>query len=469
MSGGAARKTIHFVSLGCPKNRVDTEVMLGVSELAGYRLVEDAAAAEVIVVNTCGFIEAAKQESIDTVLELADMKSQGSCRRLVVAGCLSQRYPEQLAQGLPEVDHFLGSSDMLRLSAILDGSVERRMLVGNPADYVFSLADPRRLSLHRASAYVKIAEGCSRRCSFCAIPSFRGKQRSRSIEDVEGEVRRLCRAGTVEVNLISQDTVSYGRDLRRGGRGPRQADLVQLIDALEQVEGLAWLRVFYLYPEVLPDALIARFARGGKLVPYVDMPFQHASDAMLKRMRRGYDAARQRRLVERLREAVPGIAIRTSFIVGHPGESDADFAELCEFVRSSEFDHVGVFRYSHEDGTHSHTMDDVVDEARIGERAEALMEIQRDVSRRRLRAMLGREIEVLVEGASDEHELLLQGRHRGQAPEVDGVVLLTNDTAAPGDLRRAKVVQAADYDLVAELLPSERAARPPGKRLSVLK
>jgi ribosomal protein S12 methylthiotransferase len=456
MTTPAPTRTIHFVSLGCPKNRVDTEVMLGVSDQSGCQLVDDPAEAEVIVVNTCGFIESAKQESIDTILALSDMKQSGSCKRLVVAGCLSQRYPEDLARNLPEVDHFLGSSDMLALGHILrDGDLAPRMLVGNPADYVFKLSDPRRLSLGHHSAYVKIAEGCSRRCSFCAIPSFRGKLRSRPIEDIAGEVRRLTERGTVEINLVSQDTISYGRDL-----GP-DTDLSRLCETLTDIPGLRWLRLFYLYPDALDDRLLDLYASGandGKLVPYVDMPFQHASDRMLKRMRRGYNGARQRNVVERLRERVPGLSLRTAFIVGHPGETDQDFDALCDFVSWAEFDHVGVFRYSHEDGTHSHSLDEQVDQALIEERAQRLMELQLPISRAKLKAKIGQELEVLVEGVSEESEYLLQGRHRGQAPDVDGVVLLTNGSAQVGEIRRAKVTQAADYDLVAALRAAPRSA-----------
>jgi ribosomal protein S12 methylthiotransferase len=453
--GPAAReRTIHFVSLGCPKNRVDTEVMLGVSSGSGYRLVDDPAAAEVIVVNTCGFIESAKQESIDTILELSQHKKSGACRSLVVSGCLTQRYPEELAKGLPEIDHLLGSSDMLSLGRVLDDA-ERppRMLVGNPADYVYKIADPRQLSQAKHSAYVKIAEGCSRKCAFCAIPSFRGTQRSRPIADVVAEVERLCNAGTFEINLISQDTVSYGRDLKNG------TNLEQLVEALLAVDALGWLRLFYLYPDALTDRVIELLGAQNKLVPYVDMPMQHATDGMLKRMRRGYNQKRQRELVARLRAAVPALAFRTAFIVGHPGETQADFEALCAFVEESAFDHVGVFRYSHEEGTHSGTLEDLVDEDTMSARIEQLMTIQRAISRKKLRAKVGQTLDVLVEGISDESELLLQGRHAGQAPDVDGVVLLTNDTAQPGDLRRAKVKQAGDYDLVAELLP-DRTPRP---------
>jgi ribosomal protein S12 methylthiotransferase len=451
-------RTIHFVSLGCPKNRVDTEVMLGVSGDSGYRHVADAQDAEVIVVNTCGFVESAKQESIDTILALANMKKDGACKKLVVTGCLSQRYPEEMKKGFPEVDHFLGSSDMLVLGRVLSQSKVPKMLVGNPADHLSRASDPRVLSLGRHYAYLKIAEGCSRQCSFCAIPSFRGKQRSRTIEDIVTEAKSLAAQGVVELNVISQDTISYGKDLAE------KPKLVQLARALSEVEGIEWVRLFYLYPEAFSDELIALLAEGGKVVPYVDMPMQHATDRMLKRMRRGYNEDKQRRLIERLR-TVPGLSIRSAFIVGHPGETDQDFAQLCDFVRTSQLDHVGVFRYSHEDGTHSGTMEELVEPELIEARANELMDVQRGISAKRLKARVGEELTVLIEGASDESDLLLQGRHRGQAPEVDGVVILTqtsDEVVTPGELRRAKVTQAAEYDLVAKLLgdaPKRSAAK----------
>jgi ribosomal protein S12 methylthiotransferase len=277
---------------------------------------------------------------------------------------------------------------------------------------------------------------------------------------VVGEVTRLTEQGAVEINLISQDTISYGRDLGS------DVNLSGLCERLSEVQGLRWLRLFYLYPDALSERLLELYAAEDKLVPYVDMPFQHASDRMLKRMRRGYGSERQRVIVERLRKRVPGLALRTAFIVGHPGETAEDFTALCEFVRWAEFDHVGVFRYSHEDGTHSHTLDERVEPAVIEERAERVMEIQRPISRAKLKARIGQELEVLVEGVSDESEYLLQGRHRGQAPDVDGVVLLTNGSARTGEIRRARVTQAADYDLVAALrpAPNSTAARSPRGR-----
>jgi ribosomal protein S12 methylthiotransferase len=452
-------KTIHFVSLGCAKNRVDTEVMLGVSDEKGYAIVDDPSDAEVIVVNTCGFIGPAKEESIDTILSMGRFKDEARCERLVVAGCLSQRYPEELAREFPEVDHFLGSSDMLRLRDVLEHNAER-MLVGNPANYTLRASDPRRLSLRSHSAFIKIAEGCNRTCSFCAIPSIRGKQRSRPIEDVVAEVERLVSLGLVEANLVSQDTVAYGRDLEE------KPTLAGLVRALGDVDGLRWLRLHYLYPETLRDDLVELLASHPKVLPYIDMPLQHASDRMLKAMRRGHGGKRLYDVVERLRSRLPSnMVFRTTFIVGHPGETDEDFEELVAFVRWAEFDHVGVFLYSHEEDTRSGAMGELVPPKIARARHRKLMSIQRAISRKKMRARIGTEIDVLVEGESDESEYLLEGRFFGQAPEVDGRVLLANGTAARGEIRRALVTAAADYDLVADLLGERGEADvPPGAK-----
>ncbi len=449
-------RTIHFISLGCPKNRVDTEVMLGTSDEAGYELVADAEEAEVIVVNTCGFIGPAKEESIDTILEMGQLKESGRCEQLVVAGCLSQRYPDQLAKEMPEVDHFLGSSDMLKLKSVLDGGAPR-MLVGNPADWTIRATDPRRLSLRSHSAFVKIAEGCNRTCSFCAIPGIRGKQRSRRVDDVVREVEHLVSLGLVEANLVSQDTIAYGRDL--DGR----PTLAELVDAVSKVEGLRWVRLHYLYPEKLRDDLVEVIATRDNVLPYVDMPLQHAADPMLKRMRRGHGGDRLYRVVERLRAQLPDMVFRTTFIVGHPGETDADFDELFRFVEWAEFDHVGVFLYSHEEGTRSGEMDELVPDEVAKARHRRLMSLQRPISRAKLRRRVDTEVEVLVDGVSDESDFLLEGRFWGQAPEVDGKVYLANADAAPGEIRRAFVTDAADYDLVADLLgPDGRRFTPDG-------
>lgn len=438
-------RSIHFISLGCAKNRVDTEVMLGVSDTAGLQLVDDPAQAEVIVVNTCGFIDAAKQESIDTILAMAQQKQQGRCQTLVVAGCLSQRYADQLADELPEVDHFLGSSDMLKLQTVIAGSGPR-MLVGNPAEYVLRASDPRRLSQQPHSVYVKIAEGCNRTCSFCAIPAIRGAQRSRPVWDIVAEVEQLAAQGTVEINLVSQDTIAYGRELT-----PR-ASLAEMVAAVAEVQGIRWVRLHYLYPESLEPRLVELLASHPKVLPYVDMPLQHVSDTMLTRMRRGHGGQRIYRLVEKLRATVPDLVFRSTFIVGHPGESEEDFEALCAFVRWAELDHIGIFRFSAEEGTHSIAQSDAVN-AVVGQRRQRkLMSIQRDISRAKLQLRVGQTIEVLIDGVSSESELLLEGRHAGQALEVDGKVILANGVAAPGEFRQALVTGHSDYDLVADLL-----------------
>ncbi len=454
----SAAKTIHFVSLGCAKNRVDTEVMLGVSDQSGFQLVDDPTEAEVIVVNTCGFIGPAKEESIETILEMGGHKKAGTCKRLVVAGCLSQRYPDELATELPEVDHFLGSSDMLKLRAVLGGASDR-MLVGNPADYTIRAEDPRVLTDGAHRAYVKIAEGCNRRCSFCAIPSFRGAQRSRPIGDLVREAERLAASGVVELNLISQDTIAYGRDL------PERSSLAELLTALGNVRGVRWIRAHYLYPETLNDALLDVLSQHDKVLPYVDMPLQHASDSILRAMRRGHGGDRMYKVVERLRAAIPDLVFRTTFIVGHPGETDEDFEELRRFVQWARFDHVGVFVFSPEEGTKSNELEDRVEEAIAQARRDELMSLQRPISRERLKQRVGTELDVLVEGVSDESELLLQGRWWGQAPEVDGSVYLANGTAHAGEIRRVLVTDAADYDLVGDFIdqPGGRDAPPDAK------
>ncbi len=438
------KRTIHFVSLGCPKNRVDSEVMLGVARGEGFEHVADPSEAEVIVVNTCGFIDAAKQESIDTILSLADQKANGRCEKLVVTGCLSQRYGKELAEGMPEVDHFLGSSDMLKIEQVLRGAGDR-MLVGNPADWVVSAADPRTISTRGASAYVKIAEGCNRSCSFCVIPKLRGKQRSRSIEDVVREVEGLVAAGVAEVNLVSQDTIAYGRDLADG------TSLAQLVRRVADVPGLRWLRLFYLYPEKIDDELIELIAHHPVVLPYVDMPLQHAADGMLRRMRRGHGGQRLRDLVERMRGQIPDLTFRTAFIVGHPGETEEEFNELCEFVKWAKFDRVGVFQYSDEDEVFAHTFEGKVDDATTNARAKKLMSIQRRISTQRNKALVGKRLQVLVEGPSEEMELVMVGRHKGQAPEIDGCVYLSGGLVEPGQLVDVIVKQSTDYDLLGEV------------------
>lgn len=436
-------RQIHFVSLGCPKNRVDSEVMLGVAEAEGYTHCDDPGDAEVVVVNTCGFIDAAKEESIETILELGRLKQDGRCRKLIVTGCLSQRYSSELAEGLPEVDYFLGSSDMLKLRPVLRDAAPR-VSVGNPADWVVRASDPRRITTRGASAYVKIAEGCNRSCSFCVIPQLRGKQRSRPIDDVLAEVEQLARAGVLEINLISQDTIAYGRDARGG------PDLAALVERVASVEGIRWVRLFYLYPEKLSTELVSLLASHPKVLPYVDMPLQHASSSLLRRMRRGHDSARLRGVVERLRSEIPDVVLRTAFIVGHPGETEQDFDELCRFVEWAQFDRVGVFTYSDESSAASSQQDAKIDPAVAAERARQLMAVQQAISRRSNQRLIGREIEVLVEGPSEESELVMQGRWYGQAPEIDGNVYISGGPVYPGRIYSCRVIEALDYDLMVD-------------------
>ena len=343
------------------------------------------------------------------------------------------------------------------------------MLVGNPADWLVQASDPRVITQSRASAWLKIAEGCDRTCAFCVIPHLRGKQRSRTADDVVAEAEQLVAAGAVEINLVSQDTVAYGRDLARASRkaggppaGAGGAALAELVRRVADVKGVRWVRIFYLYPETLDDALVELLAQHPRVVPYVDMPLQHASDAMLKRMRRGHGKDRQRRVVERLRDKVPGLTFRTAFIVGHPGETAADFDELCDFVTWARFEHAVVFRYSDEETCTAHGFDGKVPALVAANRARKLLALQRGIAREKNGALVGRELEVLVEGPSEDHELVMKGRHAGQAPEIDGSVYLSEGEAHAGEMRTVRIVQASDWDLVGEL-QGESAAAPPAK------
>jgi ribosomal protein S12 methylthiotransferase len=434
--------------------------MLGVATGGGWKIVDEPDEAEVIVVNTCGFIGEAKKESIDTIFELAEYKKVGACRKLVVTGCLSQRYSGDLAKQMPEVDHFLGSSDMMKLASVLEGRAER-MLVGNPADWVVRATDPRVVTQSRASAWLKLAEGCNRTCSFCVIPQIRGKQRSRTADDVIAEAEQLVAGGAIELNLVSQDTVAWGRDLAKDAR----TSLADLVRRVADVPGVKWLRLFYLYPETIDEALIELLANHPRVVPYVDMPLQHAADAMLKRMRRGHGKDRQKRVVERLRKAVPGLTFRTAFIVGHPGETQAEFDELVEFVQWARFEHAVVFRYSDEETCAAHDLPGKVKALTSANRARKLMGIQRRIAREKNRALIGRELEILVEGPSEEHELVMKGRHAGQAPDIDGSVYLSEGEAFAGELRRVRIAQASDFDLVGELL--DQPSRKPGRKVAL--
>jgi ribosomal protein S12 methylthiotransferase len=445
---------VHFVSLGCPKNRVDTEVMLGHTEDAGHRLVEAPEAADVIVVNTCGFIGEAKQESIDAILEMARHKEAGTCSRLVVTGCLSQRYGTELATEMPEVDHFLGTDEVGAITKAIDGSIKRLAVADTPA-YLYDDASPRRRSQAPHSAYVKIAEGCDRPCAFCIIPKLRGPQRSRDPESVVREARELAAGGTREICLVAQDLTTYGTDLP-GAKSPDAPRLASLLRQLAAVDGLAWIRLHYAYPTACSDELLDVIASEPRIASYLDVPIQHVDSDVLKAMRRGYGERQVRDLVARFRARVPGGTLRTTFIAGHPGETDAAFQRLCDFVREAELDHVGVFNFSREEGTTAALLPKRVSKKDTDARRRELLRIQREVSKAKLAALHGRTLKVLVEGASDESEYLSMGRHEGQAPEIDGQVYLSlpPDVAAPapGTMVDALVTHSAEYDLAAELV-----------------
>jgi ribosomal protein S12 methylthiotransferase len=446
---------VYFVSLGCPKNQVDTEVMLGVVRDGGHALVDDPTEADTLVVNTCGFIEAAKQESIDTILELAGVKADGG-QRLVVAGCLSQRYPKELASEMPEVDHFLGSADMLGLAKVLDGSAQRMGVtaLGKRA-YIYDHQTPRQLSGARHTAYVKIAEGCDRPCGFCIIPTLRGPQRSRTIYSIVEEVSALAAGGTREVCLVAQDSTTYGSDLEPA------TTLEHLLDALVRIDGIQWIRLHYAYPSAVTVGLVQRIANEPKIATYIDVPIQHVDSDVLKRMRRGYGERRVRELVENLRDpAIVGdrkVWLRTTMLVGHPGETEEAFGRLREFIAEGEIDHLGVFPWSREEGTASALLPARVLQKKAEARAAELMALQEEIRIAKHAALVGSTIRVMVDGPSEDSELLLDGRHEGQAPGIDGKVILTDGTARPGDIVTATVTQASAHDLVASMDPEAAA------------
>ncbi|HEY1549509.1 MAG TPA: 30S ribosomal protein S12 methylthiotransferase RimO [Kofleriaceae bacterium] len=444
---------VYFVSLGCPKNQVDTELMLGQVEAAGHALVDAPDDADVIVVNTCAFIDAAKEESVDTILEMAEHKKTAK-RKLVVTGCLAQRYAGDLVKDIPEIDHILGSSDFPSIAKVLGTAARSRkklpvvQVTDTPA-YIYDHEAPRVRIGAAHTAYVKIAEGCDRPCAFCIIPKLRGPQRSRRIDDIVAEARELGASGVREINLIAQDLTRYGHD--EGVAPADRQTLAQLLRAMGKVVDVDWIRLHYTFPSAFDDDLIDAIASEPKVVKYVDVPLQHISDPMLKRMRRGHSSRVTRELVKTLKARIDGLVLRTTFIVGHPGETDAEFDELCEFVAESKFDRAGAFTYSIEPGTVSAMLPNRVDPEVSAERQQKLMEIQRQISRARHDAMVGQQLDVLVEGVSSESEHLLEGRWYGQAPGIDGVTYLADGEAKPGSIVRARVTQGSDYDLAASL------------------
>ena len=466
---------IGLVNLGCPKNLVDGEVMLGIAQQAGHEITSDSAAADVVVVNTCAFIDKAKQESIDTILEMAQLKN-GKASRLVVTGCLAERYRDELKKEIPEIDALLGTGEVDQIltalgtresglgprqqpgtvpllfhrdsSAFRAPSPEPRAAV--LPTYLYDAQTPRLITTPKHFAYVKVAEGCDYTCAFCIIPTLRGKFRSRNAASIVEEARALAARGVKELLLISQDTTFYGIDKRERGA------LARLLRELNAVDGLEWIRLLYLYPTTITDDVLAAMAECEKVCRYIDLPLQHASASVLKRMRRPGDRRTYDKLLTRIRRAVPDVTLRTTFITGFPGETEAEFGELEQFVSDIGFDHVGVFTYSHEEGTRAFATVDDVPAATKRKRRNALMARQKKIVAQAQKRRIGTEVRVLIDGPSPEHDLVLQGRLEGQAPEIDPLVILTDcdpSLYGPGDLITARIVGARDYDLVAAPSP----------------
>jgi len=439
------KKKVHLVSLGCAKNLVDSEVMLGLLEQAGYRLVDDPAEADVLLINTCGFIRPAVEEGVDEILRLAAYKEEDPGKILVVAGCMVQRYGQELQREMPEVDLLVGVDELSAIDRLLTfgRSVHR---AGEPSGggptWLVSADIPRRLSTGPASAFVKITDGCDNHCAYCLIPSIRGTLRSRPLRDVITEIRRLTADGVVEINLIAQDLTGYGRDL---AGGPGLEDLLRGILAETEVR---WLRLLYLYPASVSTALLRLMAEEPRILPYLDIPFQHVSDRVLSRMGRRYDRARLDELVETIRSLLPGCTLRTTLLLGFPGETERDLQEVLDALAEWRLDHVGVFSYQDEEECAAHALPDKVPEQVAEERVDRVMELQAAISAEKNARLVGREKEVLVEGMSLETDLLLQGRLKAQAPEVDGCVYINDGVAAPGEIVRVRITESHTYDLV---------------------
>jgi ribosomal protein S12 methylthiotransferase len=438
-------KNIHLISLGCARNRVDAEVMLGSCLAEGWTYCDDPAVADAIVVNTCGFIKEAKEESIDTILEAAGHKERNPELQLVVAGCLSQRYKGQLVKALPEVDLFIGTDEFVKLPTMLAEKLPKGSVRARRSNYLYQHSLPRINTLSTQSAYVKVAEGCQHNCAFCIIPAIRGPLRSRTIESVVEEVKTLVSQGVIEINLIAQDLAAYGRDRSRD-------ELLPLLKALVEIAGLRWIRLLYIYPENIDEEFLAFFASQEKLVKYLDIPMQHASDRVLGLMNRGVNQQQLRDIIAKVRAFVPEVAIRTSVMTGFPSEDEADFAELLGFVKDCRFAHLGCFTYSQEEGTVAGRMQHQVDEAVKAARRDQVMALQQEISRDYLRSFVGKEVEVLVAGPSTETHGSWQGRMSTQAPEVDGLVYFDGDLPA-GELGlvRVKITASMEYDLRGKL------------------
>jgi ribosomal protein S12 methylthiotransferase len=440
---------ISIVSLGCARNLVDTEVMAGVLGRADYEVVAEPQEADIVLVNTCSFIDAAKEESIDTILQMARLKEEGGLKTLVVAGCLPQRYADDLARELPEVDLFIGTGEVPEIAEILKShrAEKKRLYVGIPK-YLYDHATPRRRATASHTAFVKVSEGCDHKCAFCIIPQLRGPHRSRPIDSIVAEAAALARDGVKEINLIAQDLSAYGRERRDG------TTLYGLLRELDSLAGIEWIRLLYAYPNYLDDALLDLIRESKTICKYIDIPFQHASRSVLTRMRRGKSGSAVGEAAAKLRAAIPGLTLRTSLIVGFPGENDDDFRELLDFVEATEFDRLGVFKYSVEEGTAAALMQNQLSEDVKERRWQEVMELQAGISRKKNEALIGTVQRVIVENL-DSRGGMLAGRTQAHAPEVDGAVFFGRGEAggqiALGDFVEVKITQALDYDLVGEM------------------
>ena len=449
-------KRVGFISLGCPKNRLDTELMLGFLREAGYSVVSEESA-EILVVNTCGFIQEAKEEAIETTLGAAGYKDEGRCQFLIMAGCFSQRYVQEAAWEFPEVDFFMGLDDVPHIVEICQhleaGTARSRisasLLPNSPSEYLYDHNTPRVQIGAPHSAYLKIAEGCRYRCAFCAIPLIRGSLRSRQMESVLEEASQLAKNGTRELLLIAQDTTSYGTDF------DGKPLIVPLLERLSGIDELRWIRLMYAYPTNFDLSLMRLMAEKENICSYIDLPLQHIDDSILKAMRRGVSEQETRRLIEQLRREIPELSLRTSFIVGFPGETDEAFQKLEDFVLEARFDRLGVFTYSHEEGTPAYDLPEQVPGEIAQERQQRLMEIQQDISLQKNQALVGSVQEVLVDGVSKESDLLLEARLQGQAPDIDGVVYISEGDTRQGNFEKVRITEAFTYDLVGKIIEED--------------
>jgi ribosomal protein S12 methylthiotransferase len=443
-------RKVGFISLGCPKNLVDSEVMMGILAREGYELTPRADDAEILVVNTCSFIEPAQKESVDAILEMAEHKKFGSAKKLIVAGCLVERYRDQILQQIPEVDAVVGTGEVERIIEAVEGDL--KVLPAQPPAFLYHDLTPRIVTTPKHQAYIKIAEGCDHPCTFCIIPQLRGAFRSRRFESVAREAENLAAAGAREVTLIGQDTTSYGEDL-----GLRDG-LAQLLERLAQVEDLLWVRFLYAYPNRVTQKMLETLAAHERLAKYIDMPLQHASRNVLARMKRGSHGDAFLKLLERMRATIPGVALRTSFIVGFPGETDADFQELYDFVAAAKLDWMGVFEYSDVDNAGSFPLDGKVDAETINDRRNRLMALQKKISRENLRKLKGRTETALVEGPSKDNPLVWEARLESMAPDIDGKLYLTDielpsgEIASSGDVVKVEITKTDAYDLIGRVV-----------------